>query len=263
MSDEFLVPSEPLKWPELNEQAFVVDIDGFEGPLDLLLELAHRQKVDLNKISVLALAEQYIAFIAAARNLRLELAADYLLMAAWLAYLKSRLLLPRPPGDSEVEVMGEDLGRKLRDLEAIRAAAQSLMERPRLGREFFLHGQSEPIERIASTQWDANLFDLLKAYARKRPQRRLLRIAVKQRLVWSLSRARSEIEKLVGQTIDWMVLDAKLLQFCATPELRRTVRASTLSACLEMAREGFIFIKQEGAFGPVSIKRRNFPASEL
>lgn len=263
MRDEFPDSSAAPIPQESGEETFVVDIDGFEGPLDILLELAHRQKVDLNKISVLALAEQYIAFISAARNLRLELAADYLVMAAWLAYLKSQLLLPKPSGEAEAEVLGEDLGRRLRHLETIRAAAQALMERPRLGRDLFLHGQSETFERMASTQWNANLFDLLKAYAQKRPQRRLLRVAVKQRLVWSLSKARSEIEKLVGQSIDWMVLDAKFLQYYSTPELRRTVKASTLSACLEMAREGFILIKQDHAFGPVSIKRRVSPAGEF
>jgi segregation and condensation protein A len=242
----------------LNDGSFVVDIEGYEGPLDLLLELAHRQKVDLQKISVLALAEQYIAFIEAATNLRLELAADYLVMAAWLAYLKSRLLLPRAEkgGESEADELGDDLSRRLRHLESIRSAASSLIERPRLGREMFLHGQSEAIQRVASKQWEANLFDLLAAYAQKRPNRRLLRVAVKQRLVWSLSRARGEIERLVGQTIDWMLLDANLNQYCTTPELRRTVKASTLSACLEMAREGLISIRQEKAFAPVAIKRR-------
>jgi segregation and condensation protein A len=243
----------------LSDSSFVVDIEGYEGPLDLLLDLAHRQKVDLQKISVLALAEQYIAFIEAATNLRLELAADYLVMAAWLAYLKSRLLLPKAEkgGEPEADELGGDLSRRLRQLEAIRNAARALIERPRLGRDMFLHGQSEAIQRVASKQWEANLFDLLAAYANKRPNPRLIRVAVKQRLVWSLSRARGEIEKLVGWSVDWMLLDAKLNQYCTTPELRRTVKASTLSACLEMAREGLISIKQERAFAPFSIKRRD------
>ena len=151
------------------DPAFTVDLDGFEGPLDLLLELARRQKVDLARISVLALAEQYLRFIEAARKLRLELAADYLVMAAWLAFLKSRLLLPAPPRAAEPDAsdLAEALARRLRNLEAIRKAAELLINRPRLGRDFFARGAPEPVAIARRSVYEANLYDLLSAYARQ------------------------------------------------------------------------------------------------
>ncbi len=247
------------------ESPFVVDIAGFEGPLDLLLDLARRQKVDLSKISVLALVEQYLEFVAAARYLRIELAADYLVMAAWLAYLKSRLLLPQAGKDSEpegVELAGA-LQFRLRRLEAIRAAAETLVNRPRLGRDVFARGFPEPILPPGAPQWRASLYEFLSAYASRRQKQALTRVTVGQRVVWSLARARSEIEKLAGRALDWTVLDAYLAAFCATPEIRRTVTASTLSASLELAREGIISIRQDKAFAPLWIKRRLPPAGHL
>ena len=170
-----------------SEPAFLVDVDGFEGPLDLLLELARRQKVDLARISILALAEQYLEFIEAARRVRLELAADYLVMAAWLAYLKSRLLLPEPPKGEEPSAadLASALADRLRRLEAIRRAADALTERARLGRDMFLRGAGEGLETTSSTRFRANLFDLLSAYARQRAERRDLEghAAPAQRLV--------------------------------------------------------------------------------
>jgi hypothetical protein len=152
------------------EQALVVDVEGFEGPLDLLLTLARQQKVDLAKISILALADQYLAFIEAARALRLELAADYLVMAAWLAYLKSRLLLPeqQAPEGLSAEDMANALAQRLRRLEGIRQVAEQLLNRPQLGREVFQRGQPEPIAEIKRPQWTATLYDLLSAYASRR-----------------------------------------------------------------------------------------------
>jgi len=242
-----------------DEGSFVVDVEGFEGPLDLLLDLARRQKVDLARISVLALVEQYLEFIAEARRLRLELAADYLVMAAWLAYLKSRLLLPQPAKDSEPEGadLAEALQFRLRRLEAIRAAAEALVNRPRLGRDVFLRGQPETPLAAGAVQWRASLYELLSAYAHRRQRQALTRVTLKQRFVWSLAHARSQLEKLAGRALDWTVLDAYLAEFCTTPEVRRTVRASTLSASLEMAREGTISIRQDAPFAPLWIKGKS------
>jgi segregation and condensation protein A len=242
--------------------AFVVDVDGFEGPLDLLLDLARRQKVDLCKISVLALAEQYLEFIEAARHLRLELAGDYLVMAAWLAFLKSRLLLPKAEADETVPPaaeLAEALQARLRRLEAIRAAAEALDTRPRLGREIFARGRPEVLLEPAAPEWGASLYELLSAYTARRQKQVRTRVTVRQRTVWSLAQARTELERLAGQAIDWTLLEPYLLAFCTSPELRRTVRASTLSASLEMVKEGAITIRQDGHFAPLSIKRRPQP----
>lgn len=246
------------------EAAFVVDVEGFEGPLDLLLDLARRQKVDLHKISILALVEQYLEFIEAARSLRLELAADYLVMAAWLAYLKSRLLLPRAEKGAEpaAEELAEALHMRLRRLEAIRAAAEALVNRPRLGRDVFPRGRPERSDELGAPQWRASLYDLLSAYAQRRQKQTMTRVTMKRRFVWSLAQARGELEKLAGRALDWTVLDSFLLAYVATPEVRRTIRASALSASLEMAREGVILIRQDEAFAPLWIKRKS-PAVAL
>ncbi len=246
---------------EESGSAFVVDVDGFEGPLDLLLDLARRQKVDLARISVLALAEQYLAFIEAARNLRLELAGDYLVMAAWLAFLKSRLLLPRAEPDEvpPAAELAEALQARLRRLEAIRAAAEALEARPRLGRELFARGRAEAVPVEGTPQWHASLYELLSAYTARRQKQSRTHVTVKPRSVWSLARARHELERLAGQAMDWTLLDPYLVAFCTSPDLARTVRASTLSASLEMVREGVITLRQDEHFGPLSIKRRPQP----
>jgi segregation and condensation protein A len=241
------------------EGTFVVDVGGFEGPLDLLLDLARRQKVDLSKISVLALVEQYLGFISAARRLRVEIAADYLVMAAWLAYLKSRLLLPRPPKDSEPEgaELAEALQLRLRRLDAIRAAGEALVNRPRLGRDVFLRGLPEPVVAASGPQWRASLYEFLTAYAHRRQRQALARITLKVRFVWSLAKARDELEKFAGRALDWTMLDPYLAAFCTTPEMRRTVTASTFSASLEMAREGRVSIRQDEPFAPLWIKAKS------
>src|SRR5689334_8173463 len=161
-----------------DEQALIVDVEGFEGPLDLLLTLARQQKVDLAKISVLALAEQYLVFIEEARRIRLELAADYLVMAAWLAYLKSRLLIPVADGDlgPSAEDMATALALRLKRLEAIRVAAEQLSARPQLGREVFGRGAPEPIADIKRPEWTATLYDLLTAYSQQRQKNALARV---------------------------------------------------------------------------------------
>jgi segregation and condensation protein A len=219
------------------EPELVVDVGGFEGPLDLLLDLARRQKVDLHAISVLALAEQYLAFIEEARDMRLELAADYLVMAAWLAYLKSRLLLPEPPkaeGPSAGD-LATALAFRLRRLEAVRAAAQPA---PDPGR---------PV-------WQADIYDLLSAYARQRQKQIGGQVTVARRKVWSLAEAREALERLVGQGGDWVALDTYLLDYLAAPGMRRTVLASTFTAALEMVREGKATLRQDAAFAPLMVR---------
>lgn len=238
------------------EPSFLVDVDGFEGPLDLLLELARRQKVDLAKISVLALAEQYLEFIEAARKVRLELAADYLVMAAWLAYLKSRLLLPDPPKADEPAAadLAAALAARLARLEQIRNAAQKLVERPQLGRDIFLRGDPEGVTINRQSQFTATVYDLLSAYAQQRQKQALSRVTLRQRVVWSLAEARGALERLSGMAMEWTTMDSYLIAYCLTPELRRTVRASTFSASLEMVREGKLDLRQDRPFSPIWVR---------
>lgn len=239
------------------EDALIVDVEGFEGPLDLLLTLARHQKVDLAKISILALANQYLAFIEAARQLRLELAADYLVMAAWLAYLKSRLLLPESneTGGPTAEEMATALAERLRRLEAIRAAAEHLTARPQLGRDVFGRGAPEPIIDIKRPEWSATLYDLLTAYAAQRQKHALARVRMPQRSVWSLAEARAALEKLVGAAADWSRLDEYLLLYVVEPDMRATVFASSFAATLELVREGLIDMHQHEAFAPIFIRK--------
>ena len=199
-----------------DDLAFTVDLDGFEGPLDLLLELARRQKVDLARISVLALAEQYLRFVEAARKQRLELAADYLVMAAWLAFLKSRLLLPAPPQAAEPDAseLAEALAQRLRKLEAIRKAAGLLFDRTRLGRDVFGRGAPEAVEVARRSNWDANLYDLLAAYARQAQKHARARVRFKAREVWSLAEAREALARLIGLSFEWTAFDVWLLEAC-------------------------------------------------
>ena len=238
------------------EPSLRVDGDGFEGPLDLLLELARRQKVDLSRISILALAEQYLAFVEEARRLRLELAADYLVMAAWLAYLKSRLLLPEPaPAEAE---SGSDLAvaltLRLQRLETIREAARRLGEREQLARDVFARGRPEAVEMPAQVRWEATLHDLLSAYAAQRRKTSAAWVALPRRRVWSLAEARAVLERLVGRIEEWSALDGFLIAFLAEPGQRATVLASTLSATLEMVREGRLALRQDEPYGPVWVR---------
>jgi segregation and condensation protein A len=245
-----------------DEPALVVDVEGFEGPLDLLLALARQQKVDLARISVLALAEQYLAFIEAARKLRLELAADYLVMAAWLAYLKSRLLLPEPTGPDEpsAEDMANALAWRLKRLEAFREAAGQLMALPQLKRDVFDRGDPEPVADIKHPEWTANLFDLLSAYARQRQQSALAHVRVAQRTVWSLQDARDILERMLGQAADWSRLDDFLISYLVEPSMRATVFASSLAATLELVREGVMELHQQSAFAPIYLRKRSSAA---
>jgi segregation and condensation protein A len=242
-----------------DEPSLVVDVAGFEGPLDLLLALARQQKVDLAKISVLALAEQYLAFIEAARQLRLELAADYLVMAAWLAYLKSRLLLPEVAGPDgpTAEDMANALAWRLKRLEAFREVANQLMGRPQLQRDVFRRGDPEPVADIKHPQWTATLYDLLSAYARQRQQSAFSHVQFKKRNVWALQDAREILERLVGQAGDWAPLDKYLMEYLVEPSMRATVMASSLAATLELVREGFMELHQQSAFAPIYLRKRD------
>ncbi len=239
------------------ELAFTVDVEGFEGPLDLLLELARRQKVDLARISILELAEQYLAFVEAARKLRLELAADYLVMAAWLAYLKSRLLLPLPPKEAEEDAAGlaEKLASRLRRLETIRLAADLLMKRPQLGRDVFARGAPESIDLPAAANYTATLYDLISAYARQTQKRARTFVRMKPREVWSLAQARDALARLIGRAGDWVSLDGWLIEFCVDPKMRRSARASSFSASLELVREGRIELRQDAHFAPLFLRK--------
>lgn len=238
------------------DERFVVDVDGFEGPLDLLLSLARTQKVDLAKISILALAEQYLTYVAEARAKRLELAADYLVMAAWLAYLKSRLLLPLPPSGDEpsAEDMAADLAERLERLESIRRLAQALGIRDRLGRDVF--GRGAPEERGSANRpsYTAGLYDLLAAYAEHRRRTAPETMVVGRRRVWGLAEAREILERLVGRIADWTSIESILAQYLV-PDMRATMLASTFSASLEMAREGRIELHQVAAFQPLMLRR--------
>src|SRR5262245_37385425 len=237
----------------------VVDVEGFEGPLDLLLALARTQKVDLAKISVLALAQQYLDFIAEARRLRLEIAADYLVMAAWLAFLKSKLLLPAEPSE-EGEPTGAELAAllafRLKRLDAMREASAQLMTRKRLGRDVFARGLPEPIRITRQSIYGANVYDLLKAYSQQRQRMAVRSWRMPPRSVWSLTEARGELERLLGMTLDWAPLDRLLAEFLADPELRRTALASSFTASLEMTREGTLEIRQTKSFAPLLVRRR-------
>lgn len=242
-----------------DEPAMMVDVDGFEGPLDLLLTLARQQKVDLARISILALADQYLAFIEAARQLRLELAADYLVMAAWLAYLKSRLLLPEAAGPDgpSAEEMATALAWRLKRLEAFREVASRLMGRPQLKRDVFDRGDPEPVADIKHPQWSATLYDLLSAYAVQRQHHALAHVRFAQRKVWSLAEARAAVERLIGQAADWSLLDDFLLAYVVEPAMRATVRASSLAATLELVREGAMEVHQHAAFAPIFVRKRH------
>ena len=236
-------------------ETLVVDVAGFEGPLDLLLDLARTQKVDLARISVLALAEQYLLFIEQTKTLRLELAGDYLVMAAWLAYLKSRLLLPEAPGDEEPtgEEMAAALAMRLRKLEAMRHAAARLVSRDRLGRDVFSRGEPEiRIERKGA--YSATLYDLLSAYSAQRRRKVGSVSHVVRRAVWSLAEARQTLMRLVGRIADWTPLDVFLSPYVGSDELRRTATASSFGASLELAREGSLELRQSAPFAPLMMR---------
>ena len=243
-----------------DNEALVVSLDGFSGPLDVLLALARTQKVDLLHISVLALADQYLEFVAEARKLRLELAADYLVMAAWLAFLKSKLLLPKEDvtdGQPSGEELAARLAFRLKRLEAMREAAAKLMTRKRLGYDVFARGMPEGVRTIRVREYTGVIYDLLKAYAQQR-QRTTKRVhVVQRRTVWSIKEARARLESLVGKaSVQWVQLELYLEQYIPTPEVARTALASSFGATLEMAREGLIELQQAEPFAPIYVRKR-------
>jgi segregation and condensation protein A len=244
----------------LPSEAFRVSIDGFEGPLDLLLALARTQKVDIAQVSISQLVEQYLGYIAEAQKLRLEIAADYLVMAAWLAFIKSRLLLPREKDETDqpsAEALAQQLAFRLMRLDAMRNAMAQLLTRKRLGRDVFARGMPEGVKTIRETEWTAEVFDLLKAYAEGRKRTVVVTHVVKARKVWSIKDARVRLEKLLGTGAgQWGQLDLFIEQFLPRTEEDRTVVASSFGATLEMARDGLIELRQDEPFAPIFMKKR-------
>lgn len=238
------------------DEGLVIDVDGFEGPLDLLLALARSQKVDLAKISILTLVEQYLAFIDRVRDMRLELAADYLVMAAWLAYLKSKLLLPEPEdeGAESGEELAQILAFRLKRLQAMREASASLMNSNRLGRDVFARGAPEHIEVIKKSTFSATLYDLLTAYANQRQRQSVSVVQISKRAVWSLQDAREALERLIGERKEWARLDDYLMEYLVKPEDRASVLASSFTASLELVRNGSVQMRQSEAFAPLYLR---------
>lgn len=248
------------------EEALVVMVDGFEGPLDLLLNLARSQKVDIAKISVLKLADQYLEFIESARGKNLELSADYLVMAAWLAYLKSKLVLPQPPsidGEPTADEMAARLRWRLQRLEAMRQASTRLMGRDRLGRDVFARGMPEPVKVVKLRTHTDTLYDLLTAYAHERV-RKLGGQAYrpKEIQVLLIEEARERLERMLGKIPEWASLARLIPMDWSGGMRRRSALASTLLACLELARDGRVEIRQLKPFDEIFVKDRSTPAQE-
>lgn len=247
-----------------DDPSLVVDVAGFEGPLDLLLHLARSQRVDLSRISIVALVEQYLIFVSQARALRLELAADYLVMAAWLAFLKSKLLIPKLPGDEGES--GEELAAvlqfRLKRLEAMRDAASRLVNRNRLGRDVFQRGAPEMVIIDKRNEYSASLYDLLSAYAGQRQRQAITNVQIARRSVWSLKQARDMLMLMVGELKDWTALDHFLFQYMTGPEERATAIASSFAASLEMVRDGSVEIRQHEPFAPIYLRERQPAAAQ-
>ncbi|OWK33486.1 segregation and condensation protein A [Sphingomonas dokdonensis] len=238
----------------MSGEQLTLDLDGWEGPLDLLLSLARAQKVDLREISILALVEQYLVYVERARTLQLELAADYLVMAAWLAYLKSALLLPRDP---EVEPDPEELALRLQlrleRLAAMREAGARLMARDRLGRDVFTRGAPEGLHTARTARWSAGIFDLMSAYGQVSARTRPVMHVVHDREVMTLDAAIARIAALIGTAIDWTAIE-RFLPDHAGPALRRSALASSFLAALELARQGRVELNQRAPFEPLYLR---------
>lgn len=242
--------------PEPN--VLTIDIDGWEGPLDLLLALARNQKVDLRQLSILALVEQYLVFIDEARALKLELAADYLVMAAWLAFLKSRLLLPPEPGEAgpSAEDLAAHLAFQLERLQAMREAAARLMARDQLGRDFFARGLPEDITHTRDITYEATLLDLMRAYARIRTRDEFRPYAFDRQNVYTMEQALERMRGLLGYAGEWSDLTSFLPEgWDASPARRRSATAAHFAAVLEMAKRGQIRLKQGETFAPIMIRK--------
>ena len=229
-------------------------LDGWEGPLDLLLELARSQKVDLAQISILALVEQYLTYLNEARALKLEIAADYLVMAAWLAYLKSCLLLPKDPeAEPSPEELAFRLQMRLRRLDAMREAGARLLGRDRVGRDVFVRGAPEGLRLVRKSAWQSTPFDLFAAYGTVKARTQPPMHVVHPRAVMTLEEAIDRVSHMLGFAVDWVSLDSFLPQ-TDDPQFRRSSLASSFLATLELARRGRLDLAQEEAFAPVMIK---------
>ena len=247
----------------LAAEALVVELGGYEGPLDLLLTLGRAQKVDLRRISILRLAEQYLAFVEAAKRLRIELAADYLVMAAWLAYLKSRLLLPPDPTEEgpSGEEMAAHLAFQLERLEAMRAVAARLMARNRLGRDVFVRGAPEAVTRETRVEHQAGLVDLLRAYARIKTRDDFQPLHLTREPVYTMEAALERMRGLIPAAIDWIELAAWLPgDWAGDPVKRRSAVAASFAAALELVKAGRLDLRQGAPFEPIFLRAKGEPS---
>ncbi len=241
---------------ERPEGSLVLELEGYGGPIDVLLQLAREQKVDLTRISILALADQYLEFVRRARRLHLELAADYLVMAAWLAYLKSRLLLPEPEGEDEPSgaELAAALRYRLQRLEAMQRAGEGLLARPQLDRDVFARGAPEPLAVVTETTYRVSLYELLKAYGETRGRGRVSALHIAQSALYSVDDALHRLNSMLGETLGWRTLAAFLPADLRGGLVWRSALSSTFAASLEMCREGKLQIRQDGAFGPIYLR---------
>ncbi|WP_112321460.1 segregation and condensation protein A [Oceanibium sediminis] len=259
MPDDFAGSSAIDTAERLAAEALVVDVDGFEGPLDLLLTLSRTQKVDLRKVSVLALAEQYLRFVEEAKRLRIELAADYLVMAAWLAFLKSRLLLPPDPEDEgpSGEELAAHLAFQLERLEAMRRVAAQLMGRDQLRRDFFPRGEVQGVSHLKKVRYDATLLDLMQAYARVKTRDDFEPFHLKRGPVYTMEQALERMRGLIGAATEWSTLERFLPEgWQVNPKKRRSALAATFAASLELAKLGKLELRQQETFAPIEMRAR-------
>jgi len=241
-------------------ESLVIDVEGFEGPLDVLLTLARTQKVDMRKISVLQLARQYLVFVEEAKRIRLELAADYLVMAAWLAFIKSRLLLPQDPTQDgpSGDALAAHLAFQLERLEAMRRSAAKLMARDQLGRDFFARGIPEDVTLKRNITYKATVLDLMQAYARLRTKENFKPLHMEERdKIFTMEQALDRMKGLIGHAIEW----GSLQQFLPDgwekdPKLRRSATASTFAAMLELVKLGKMDLRQTDTFAPIEVRRK-------
>lgn len=242
--------------PDVGAETLTLSLESWEGPLDLLLSLARVQKVDLREISILALVEQYLTFLAEAKALKLEIAADYLVMAAWLAYLKSCLLLPRDvEADPSPEELALRLQLRLQRLNAMREAGARLMGRDRLGRDVFPRAAPEGLRTVRKSLWQAELYDLIQAYGMVKARTAPAYHHVARRAVMTLEEALQRVERLIGETIDWTEI-GRFLPDDLDGGLRRSALASSFVAALELARMGKIDLQQKSPFAPLYLRGR-------
>jgi len=260
MTDDFIEQAKREAVADrLAAEALIVDVDGFEGPLDLLLTLSRTQKVDLRKISILQLARQYLAFVDKAKQLRIELAADYLVMAAWLAFLKSRLLLPPDPEEEgpSGEELAAHLAFQLERLQAMRNAAAKLMARDRLGRDFFARGIPEDVTKTKIVTYTATLLDLMQGYARLRTKDQFRPFVMDRDSVFTMEEALDRMRGLIGYAGTWTDILSYLPEgWDSDPKRRRSATASTFAASLQLAKEGKVHLRQDGTFGRIELRQK-------